>query len=83
MQVNEYRQNPLNPSKCKKSSKKLREEAILIDLKKAFRAGELNLNDYMYAIAANIEFTEYLQIRHLMAKFKLRIFSMNQANFDL
>ena len=59
LQVNEYRQNPLNPSKCKKSSKKLREEAIFIDLKNAFIAGELNLNDYMYAIAANIEFTEY------------------------
>ena len=31
-----------------------------MNLKNAFIAGELNLNDYMYAIAANIEFTEYL-----------------------
>ena len=60
LQVNEYRQNPLNPSKAKKSSKKMREEEIFLDLNNAFIAGQLNLNDYMYAIAANIEFTEYL-----------------------
>ena len=62
MAVLNYRQNPTDPALFKKNSKKLKKDKKDLDHKLAYLSNEINLEDYLYSQAANIDFIEYLDV---------------------
>jgi len=60
LQVEYFKKNPLDPFGYPKSSKQKQKEEAFINLKAAFLKEELSLKDYLFAVASQIEPTQYL-----------------------
>ncbi len=60
LQVEYYKRNPLDPFGYPKSSKQKQKEEAFINLKNAYEKEELTLEEYIFAVASQIEPTQYL-----------------------
>ena len=57
--VHDYRENPTCPSQFKKDSKRTDKSRTDLANKMAYYAGEISLQDYLYAQSTNIEYYEF------------------------
>ena len=58
-----FKKNPLDPLGYHKSKKQKQKEEAFINLKEAYLNEDLNLNEYLFVVASQIEPTEYLNER--------------------
>ena len=63
LNVEYYRSNLLDPFGYPKSKKQKQKEEAFVNLKAAFLKEDLSLKGYLYAVASQIEPTEYLNER--------------------